>query len=161
METERIEVLPLPASRCAETSGVIHAVIGDLEYYSEDARRAEQSKYSADKLSALIGSDPQSVLIAIDRGVVAGFCITTYDDGLIWLAWFGVSKICRKHGIGSQLLAAAIATVESRGGHKIWCDTRTVNEESASALNRAGFRKICKIERHWYGHDFFLWERFI
>jgi ribosomal protein S18 acetylase RimI-like enzyme len=136
-------------------------VISEIEYYSPEARRSEISKYTASKLLELIRGDAKSVLVATNRGSPVGFCISTYDDGLIWLAWFGVARSQRSRQIGSQLLDAAVDLVRPRGCHKIWCDSRTSNMESRSVLIRAGFREICRVEKHWYGHDFWLWEKFV
>jgi len=136
-------------------------VISETDYYSPEARRSEISKYTASKLLDLIQADAKSVLVATNSGGPVGFCISTYDDGLIWLSWFGVAKSERSRHIGSQLLNAAIGQVASRGCHKIWCDSRTSNLESRSVLLRAGFREICRLEKHWYGHDFSLWEKFV
>jgi len=159
MITEQVEITPLSLSLCEPTSRLIAEIVSDLEYYSPVARQAEISKYSAAKLLDLIRADARSVLIATIGDTLAGFCISTYDDGLIWLAWFGVAKSHRSKGIGSLLLATTIEFVRPRGCHKIWCDSRTSNLESRSVLSRAGFREICRLEKHWYGHDFLLWEK--
>ena len=161
MTAEYAEIVVLPEELCEPASKLIAEVISPLEYYSPSAREAEISKYTPDKLRELIRKDAKAVLIATIGPALAGFCISTYDDGLIWLAWFGVAKSQRLKGLGSQLLNASIALVSSRGCHKIWCDSRTSNLESRSVLLRAGFREICLLENHWYGQDFWLWEKLV
>lgn len=161
MSSSRIHVAPLTQALCAAAGDLIARVISSVEYYSPNARAAEIAKYTADRLAAMIRRDTESVLTATLGTDLVGFCITTYDDGLIWLAWFGVDRAARARGIGAALLDAAIVSVKERGCHKIWCDTRTTNTQSKSVLTRAGFHEICTLRNHWYGHDFILWERLV
>ncbi len=144
---------------CEATSELMKVVISETPYYSVDALRAEIAKYPPEKLRSLVRDDASSVLIARVAEDVVGFCVSTYDDGIIWLAWFGVGKEHRARGIAARLVGAAVASVRARGCHKIWCDTRTTNTESRAVLTRVGFRQVCTLENHWYGHDFLIWER--
>jgi ribosomal protein S18 acetylase RimI-like enzyme len=161
MNDDQIRISPLSQSLCTPASQLISAVISDLDYYSSAAQQAEISKYTAENLLELIRSDPYSVLLATADETPIGFSISIYDDKLIWLAWFGVAKHHRSKGVGQRLLNSTIEHVQVRGCHKIWCDSRTSNTESCGVLRRAGFREICRLENHWYGHDFYLWERFV
>jgi ribosomal protein S18 acetylase RimI-like enzyme len=151
------------SSESERVAPLIKEVILPLTYYSEAARSAEIAKYSAESLQALVHDDAYSVLLAEseDRIEPVGFCISRYDDGVIWLAWFGVCGICRGQGVGSILLKALEEATRARGCAKIWCDTRTDNLISQRALERAGFIKICALFNHWYGQDFYLWEKFL
>src|SRR4030088_1523662 len=76
-----------------------------LPYYNETAKRSEAAKYSADLLRESAESEPDSILIARMENQIVGFCFSKSDDGLVWLAWFGVHPSFRRQGIGSQLLA--------------------------------------------------------
>ena len=132
--------------------------IEPLAYYNERARRAELAKYSADGLRSLIANDPQAVLVARDSSGPVGFCVSRFDDGTVWLSWFGTDSRVRGRGVGAALLAALAMTLPSRHARKIWCDSRTDNKESKSVLERAGFRRIATLTNHWYGQDYYLWE---
>lgn len=132
--------------------------IQPLAYYNERAIRAELAKYGAANLRSMIADDPQSILVARDAGGLAGFCVSRFDDGTIWLAWFGTALRARGRGVGAALLAALADTLPARHAHKIWCDSRTENKESKSVLERAGFRRIATLTNHWYGQHYFLWE---
>ncbi len=140
-------------------SELVTGVIEPLSYYNARARKEEKAKYSPENLRTLINEDPDSVLIAVANGEPAGFCISKYDDGLIWLSWFGTREEFRKHGIGKDLLDALEATAPNRRAHKIWCDTRTDNVASQRVLMQAGFRKAGHFTNHWYGHDYIIWEK--
>jgi ribosomal protein S18 acetylase RimI-like enzyme len=132
--------------------------IQPLGCYNERARRAELAKYTADGLRSLFAEDPQAVLVARDRSGLIGFCVSRYDDGTVWLSWFGTVSRARGRGVGASLLAALATTLPSRHAHKIWCDTRTDNVQSQSVLARAGFRRIATLANHWYEQDYYLWE---
>ena len=143
-----------------EAARLVAAVISSLEYYSNDARQSEIAKYTPQSLLEAIQDDPDSVLVASSAdGAIVGFCISNIDDGLIWLAWFGVHAEWRRTGVGRALLEALDQTVRARGAHKTWCDCRTVNRASAMLLTSVGFSTICTLTSHWYGHDFLLLEK--
>ncbi len=135
--------------------------IAAIPYYNEAAKSAEFAKYTVDRLRARQDGDPGALLVARDDdGGLIGFCVSRYDDATIWLDWFGTAAHARKRGVGSALLDALAAALPARGAHKIWCDSRTDNVESAAALERAGFRRIATLSNHWYNQDYFLWEYF-
>lgn len=158
--TERMPVIaPIDAHEIEALASLMRDVIEPLTYYNERARRAEVAKYTAAHLRALAADDPQAVLVARDDEGLAGFCVSRYDDGTVWLSWFGVAGRARGHGLGAALIAALGATLPSRGAHKIWCDSRTDNVESRAVLERAGFQRIATLTNHWFGQDYYLWER--
>lgn len=149
---------PIAEHEIEAVAALIKVTIESLSYYNERARRAELAKHSADGLHRLVAEDPQAVLVARDGCGPIGFCVSRYDDGTIWLAWFGTDARARGRGVGASLLAALAKTLPSRHAHKVWCDTRVDNTQSQSVLAHAGFRRIATLTNHWYGQDFFLWE---
>lgn len=142
-------------------NNMIRQVVSRLEYYNHRARREELNKYTTNELIKMRAEDPDSVLIASLEGQPVGFCLSRYDDGVIWLSWFGVLSDCRGFGIGSALLETLQRTVRRRKCHKLWCDTRTENVASQNLLKKFGFRRICKLKKHWYGQDFYLWQKLV
>ena len=159
MSSDRFTINRLPATRADQVSHLISEVIQPLEYYSSDARSQEIAKHSAARLVEYIREDPDAVLVAWEGDEPVGFCVSRYDDGLIWLAWFGVKATHRKNRMGSALLSALAETLPLRRAHKIWCDTRTTNLASQNVLRNAGFRQAATLTNHWYGQDFYLWEK--
>jgi RimJ/RimL family protein N-acetyltransferase len=135
------------------------SIVTDLAYYNEIAKRSEIAKFSPDLLKLRASEDPDSVLVAQKDEQIVGFCFSNMDDGLIWLAWFGVHPAYRKDGVGTILLNTLDETARSRGSHKIWCDCRTENEASKVVLAKNGYSALCIVRNHWYGHDFILWEK--
>ena len=139
-------------------AALMRDTIEPITYYNEKAISAELIKYTEDKLRALVSEDSQAVLVTRDTNGLTGFCVSRFDDGTIWLSWFGTALRARGRGIGAALLAALAGTLTLRNAHKIWCDSRVDNTESKSALERAGYRRIATLTNHWYGQDYFLWE---
>lgn len=151
-------MLPKEADATAE---LIRDVISSLSYYSEHARESEMAKYTADGLREIVSEDEYAVIVArFDKDLV-GFCISRYDDGIIWLAWFGVRADWRGTDAAVVILHALDDSARARGCVKIWCDTRTDNLRSQSVLKREGYRRTCTLTRHWYGQDFHLWEKYL
>jgi ribosomal protein S18 acetylase RimI-like enzyme len=162
MDALLFAVRPLLEEDAEATSELISNLILSLEYYSPEARHAEIRKYTPDRLRRAITEDPASVLVAVSNDEeIVGFCANNFDDGLVWLAWFGVHPDWRRAGVGRALLHALENTIPARGAHKIWCDCRTTNDISARLLTSFGFKKICTVTNHWYGHDFFLLEKVV
>ncbi len=148
----------MSADQAGAAAALIRQTIESLSYYNERAKQEELAKYGARELEQLTAEDPDSVLLATSDGELVGFCVSRYDDGLIWLSWFGVRSSHRRAGIGAKLLTALAETLPRRRAHKVWCDTRTANEASAQVLTRAGFQRLAELRNHWYGQDFYLWE---
>jgi RimJ/RimL family protein N-acetyltransferase len=135
-------------------------VVDALPYYNEAAKRSEMAKYSALLLKASLLEDPDSVLVASIRNKLVGFCLSSYDDDLVWLNWFGVHPSYRREGVATSLLHALEA---SRMGktHKIWCDCRTENEASKNILVQHQYQQLCTLSNHWYNQDYILWEKLV
>jgi ribosomal protein S18 acetylase RimI-like enzyme len=156
METATISVMR--SEEAESLSATIRELISGLTYYNERARHEECAKHGARELLAIAAEDPFAILVARVAGDVAGFCITRYDDGLIWVSWFGVLPSHRRKGIGERLLREVAHTMSQRRAHKVWCDTRTANETAKGVLRRVGFEELVTLTNHWYGQDFILWE---
>jgi ribosomal protein S18 acetylase RimI-like enzyme len=159
--TNPIKVGRMKRSESGAVAHLIRKVISRLNYYNVQARREELAKYTRAELLRMQTEDGDSILVAHVGGCLAGFCLSWYDDGVIWLSWFGVDGIWREKGIGAALLEALESTVRRRKCHKMWCDTRTENLKSQKSLKMAGFKRICELERHWYGQDFYLWQKLV
>lgn len=157
-EKLQVPIGGLETSQAEAVSELIANTVRPLEYYNARAKAEEIAKYTAAKLVEMSQEDPDSVLVACAGPRPVGFCLSKYDDGLIWLAWFGVDAGFRGVGLGSELLHALAKTLEARRAHKIWCDTRTENYRSQHVLEKFGFKKVAHLRNHWYGHDFFIWE---
>jgi RimJ/RimL family protein N-acetyltransferase len=156
-----IAVRPMRPREAAQVSALMREVIAALEFYTPAARRAEIARHAPELLRAMAADDPDAVLVAARGEALGGFCVSNDDDGLRWLAWYGVRPEWYGQGAGVLLLEALAERMRARGYHKIWCDCRTENLPSQATLRRADFREICTLRNHWYGQDFLLLERLL
>ena len=154
-------VRPMRTDEAAEVCDLFRQVLLPLAYYNEQAKACELAKYTPDNLHKAIASDEEAVLVAEEGSRIAGYCISERNDGLIWLAWFGVAPDFRGKGVGTALLEALDQRTARSGSHKVWCDCRTSNTESKTVLLAHGFLPLCTARNHWHGQDFILWEKFI
>lgn len=146
----------------ADALGSLFAtVVAPLPYYNAFAIRSELAKYTPPSIRRAIACDASSALVAKNGSTLVGFCFSHYDDGLIWLDWFGVHPQFRRLGIASELLRSLEKSTRRRDIHKIWCDCRTTNTASKAILTLHQYQEICSVQNHWYGQDFILWEKYL
>jgi ribosomal protein S18 acetylase RimI-like enzyme len=156
-----VHVAPLKHAQAGLVSALFAQVVQGLPYYNQVAQTAELTKYSTAKLRKLVTDDPGSVLVANVAGKSVGFCFSSQDDSLIWMAWIGVHPAYRRIKVASSLIQSLELRAEQLGSHKIWCDCRTTNVASRKMLTNNGFRQICTISNHWFGQNFILWEKMV
>jgi RimJ/RimL family protein N-acetyltransferase len=152
-------IAPMRAEQADAVAALVRAVIEPLDIYVPAARAAEIARHDAALLRVKITDDPFAVLVAWEDDVPVGFLVSNRDDGLLWLAWFGVARSARTRGLGRALLAAFEQTASARGAHKAWCDCRTDNAASRHLLASSGYRLLAELRNHWHGQDFYLWEK--
>jgi RimJ/RimL family protein N-acetyltransferase len=156
---EEVTIRQAIQSDCVKLSEVIEAVIKAIPYYNALAKESEIKKFQPSDLELKIIDDKHSVIIATIKDEIVGFCLSRFDDNLIWLEWFGILEVYRGKGISNLLLTELDKTVLIRGCHKIWCDCRTSNKASIHILTTHGYKQIVTIPNHWYKQDFILWEK--
>lgn len=161
MRKSIFSVRALRPKEAQELSQIIRDRIQSLKYYNRFARESEVAKYTADSLIQSHKQEPGSVLVAIKDAKIIGFCISKYDDGLIWLSWIATLDEYRRIGAARGLLRALDSFANKRGVAKIWCDCRTANVSAKHLLASCGYTEICTVKKHWYGQDFILWEKFL
>jgi ribosomal protein S18 acetylase RimI-like enzyme len=154
-----MRISALDGADAGELSALFERILLSLPYYNDRARKAELAKYSTAGLKKLVNNDTGAVLVAKVGTELAGYCISSHDDSLIWMAWIAVRPDYRRMKIASSLIEALEIRAQSLNSHKIWCDCRTENEFSKLTLRHNGFRPICTIPNHWFEQDFILWEK--
>lgn len=159
----KFDIRPATQEDVANASALLRHVVQGLHYYNEIARETEIKKFDPGGLSAFVRDPSKVVLIARETGssAMAGLIIGGEDDCLLWINWFIVAPEFRKSGVAYALIQQFEAEARRRGSHKIWCDCRTPNIPSIRLLTKYGFQIFGRATRHWYGQDFYLWERFL
>lgn len=142
-------------------SGAFRAVLEPLDLYNAWAKRVEFEKYSQANVPALLAADSHSILLAFEGSEIAGFFVTRPDDGPLWLSWFGVLPKYRGLKLTDRLFARGIAEARERGIGKIWCDCRVNNVYAMAIFERHGFTRLARLDQHWFGLDFYIWEKML
>lgn len=155
------KVSVLKPDEVAEFSHVFREVVSETPYYSKEAKAAEIRQFSPREVRKKLDGGDYLFLISKMNGKIVGFSCGYYDAGLFWGDWFGVKKGFRGRHIALDLLDYRDAFLKRHGVHKIWNDCRTNNKESIGLLKKRGFRKIARMNRHWYKQDFYIWYKFL
>jgi ribosomal protein S18 acetylase RimI-like enzyme len=138
---------------------VFRRVVQPLDIYCEKSRAGAIDRHTPNNLSKCISADPTAVAMAYIDSRPVGFAITEDQHGPIWIDWFGVLPDNRGHGIGESLISFLIADRRARRATRLWCDTRTNNKPSIALFEKLQFSRLCELRNHWYGQDYYLWER--
>ena len=156
-----IETRPARFDELAAVRDLFVEVVCDLAVYNERARQSELERYSLQHLEALHREDPRFILVAAGPGGLDAFAISRDDDELLWLSWFGVREGARGRQLSREMLSHLRAAARDMGYWKVWCDARDTNAPSLRALEGAGFRRVCRLARHWHGQDYVILEMFV
>ena len=136
----------------------LSGIIDEVPLYNDRSKSSDHKIYTKKYLTELHRTDPELLLVGYCGSSLAAFAVCKFDQGPIWLSWFGAVPEYRGHGFGKKILANLLGGLRRRGVHKLWCDTRTNNKYAIKILKSLGFRKLCRMENHWYNQDYFLWE---
>ncbi len=82
---------------------------------------------------------PELFLVAVLDGEVVGTVMAGYEGHRGWINYLAVDPVCRKKGIGRQLLANAESLLEALGCPKINLQVRSENAEARAFYAKAGF----------------------
>ncbi len=140
---------------------LLEVTIESIPMYNDWAKRTEVAEHQTDVLEQKLASDSQSLIGAFDGDTLIGVVTSSFEAGLIWLGWIVVNPEHRGRGVARALMNALEDSAKTRGAHKIWCDSRVENGLSKALLETSGYRIVATIERHWYGLDYFIWEKLV
>jgi ribosomal protein S18 acetylase RimI-like enzyme len=146
-------------SDVVRVSSLVKDIIPELKIYSKEARDTFVSELSYENLKKEV-RNKYSVFLAAKIGKeIVGFLIGHFYGSVLWLDWVAVKDTMRRRGIATEI----IKNVEDRAmkvkAHKIWCDSRSNNTPSINLLRSRGFRRAAILKNHWFGQDFFIWEK--
>jgi len=131
-----------------------------LSFYNTKARKAFAAEVEYSELLKRLRKDKKSIFVAIVDGKIVGVMTTVADNSLLWLDWMIVGKAYRNKEIGSSLMEYVLRFAKLTGVKKVWGDSRTSNSAAIHVLRKLGFSAVCTLEKHWYGQDYIIWEKF-
>lgn len=152
--TRALEVADLSAA-----AALLETAIASSPHYNAVAKLEEIAAHTPAKLQTNLELDALSAIGLFEGDQLAGVIVSSVDAGLLWLGWIVVGDAWRGHGLSHVLMRAFEASAAKRGVHKIWCDSRIGNTASKVLLERHGYAVAVVLERHWYGLDYYLWEK--
>jgi ribosomal protein S18 acetylase RimI-like enzyme len=154
--TRSLEAADLPAA-----AQVLEAAILASPLYNEWSKRGEIASLGATALTMKLESGDFAVTAAFEGDTMIGVIVFSFEAGLAWLDWIAVAADHRGRGVAHVLMRAFEGSAVERGAHKIWCDSRVENTASQKLLESHGYSVAMTLKRHWYGLDFFIWEKFL
>jgi RimJ/RimL family protein N-acetyltransferase len=135
---------------------LLRQIILESPHYSQAAKDSEIAA-----LTAQLEAQPHTALVALEHGAVRGVLVWSgFEAGLLWLSWIVCAPEARGRGLGLELVQAFHEFAKQQGVHKTWCDSRIGNLASQKLLEKAGYKQAARLEKHWYGLDYFIWERY-
>lgn len=132
--------------------------ISTSEHYSDEFKEHEKRRLTAPYLAALIGANPDYILLPQHEGQTVGFMISGPEMGTLWLYWSYIFPNMRQSGIAVSALRAYLALWNNKRFHKIATYTRPQNRVANLLMQRYGFEKICLLQSQLFGEDCLLYE---
>lgn len=137
----------------------LQEAIDTSPYYSEEFKQFERERLTPVYLSALYKSDPRHILIARDKGNIAGFMISGPDLGVLWLYWSYIFPEKRNKSLAMKCMRAFNICWNNDRFHKVATYTRPGNRVAELLMKRYGWKHTCTLENHIFGEDYELYER--
>ncbi len=157
-----IRITKLSAKDIPQTHKLLHSVIRHHNCYSNEACRVWEHFYTPARLKKSLRDKNWLCLIAKDKNKIIGFAnIFQIYGGVARSDWTLVHPDYRHHGVGHALMAAKFKECKKLGCHKIETDSIVGNEFGKRLLEETGWKKIANLKNHWFGQDYYLWERFL
>lgn len=135
--------------------------IGQASHYSLLARKEEIKKFSKKNILDNIKYREYLYAVAKNGNDIVGFSCGYFDAGTFWIDWICVGKDYQRKGIAKNIFEFLIKTAKKHKVHKIWCDTRITNKNAISLMKKIKFKRIGLLKKHWYGQDFYFWEKIL
>ncbi|MBI4095241.1 MAG: GNAT family N-acetyltransferase [DPANN group archaeon] len=157
-----IQIAKLTPKYIKQTHELLHKIIRHHKCYSEHACKYWEHFYTPAKLRGDLNDAQWIMLIAKDNNNVVGFTnVYKIMGGVAQCDWCIVNPNYSGHGIGHALTKALFKECRKAGCHKIETDSRINNAAGISLLKATGWQKVSLLKRHWFGQDYFLWEKFL
>jgi RimJ/RimL family protein N-acetyltransferase len=156
-----VQTRPLEPADLSGAARLLAATILGSSHYNAWAKQEEIADHSLAALGTKLEADPESLIGTFVNGELAGAVVSHLEAGLVWLGWIVVGETYRGQGLSHDLMRAFDMSARGRGAHKIWCDSRVGNTASQHLLETHGYRVAVTLECHWYGLDYFLWEKLL
>ena len=155
----RMTIQPIEPKYSQAVSQLLQSTILASPHYNTSAKSEESAAFTTAKLEDM---PSHHLHLATENNILLGVLVSSTEEAsLLWLNWIVVSPEAQRRGVAGALIAAFHRDAAARGLHKTWCDSRVGNTASARMLEKAGYNQVATLTKHWYGLDYFIWERFL
>jgi len=152
----------LKTEEVKETSALIKKIIRENPYYNNSAKKEFITWYTPNQLSRHLEKKDMIFVVAKLKDKIVGFgSVWKSFGGVGYSDWTMVDKQCRRHGIGIAIWNYKINLAKQFGIHKVMADSLVINEEGIAFAKAHGLRRVAELKKHWYGQDYYLWEKVI
>lgn len=126
--------LALRAASAADTDGL-------LELWREAAENDARPPDTAQAVTALLGRDPDAVIVAEHDGALIGSIIAGWDGWRYHLYRLAVRPDWRRRGVGSAFLAAAERRLSALGATRVDAMVLDRNDLGQNLWQAGGYRR--------------------
>jgi len=152
----------LKSEDVAETAALIKKVIRENPYYNAAAKKEFITWYTPYQLNQHLKKKDMILVVAKIKSKIVGFgSVWKSFGGVGYSDWTMVDKKYRRHGIGIAIWNYKINLAKKIGVHKVMADSLVINKEGTAFANAHGLRRVATLKKHWYGQDYYLWEKVI
>ncbi len=132
------QVRPAGPDDAAEVAGLESSCLGP-DAWSEALVR-----------EGILGGLPTvSYLVAVDDGALVGHAVTSAAGDIAELQRIAVAHSHRRHGVGGQLLAAAVEAASRTDADRMLLEVRADNQAALAFYAHAGFVEIDRRDRYY------------
>jgi len=135
-------------------------VIATSPHYSDRFKAHEMGRLDKGFLRGLLAIDPWHVMVLCADGVPGGAMVSGPDCGTIFRYWSWVFPSHRQSKLSLFGMRAFDEHWDNHRFHKAATFVRPENEVARMLLRRYGYRETCLLEKHIFGQDYLLIEKF-
>lgn len=156
--TNKIELLKPEEAR--QAAALIKSVILENPYYNAAVKKEYISWYTPTQLLRHLKKKDMILAVAKISNKIVGFgSVWRSFGGVGWSDWTLVDKKYRREGIGTKIWNFKISQAKKLGIHKVVADSLAMNKEGNKFAKAHGLRRVAVLKRHWFGQDYYLWEK--
>lgn len=143
---------------------LVHRELSDVimtsPHYNDRFKQHEASRLNKGFLKGLMAIDPWHIMLMCADGVPGGAMVSGPECGSIFRYWSWVFPSHRQTKLGLFGMRQFDEHWDNTRFHKAYTFVRPENEVARALLKRYGYQETCLLEKHIFGQDYMLIEKF-